>query len=211
MLFISLRYVRRRRQRDSIWEFSTAYKHENDYATIASDVRRGCGTGTKRLGFCRTSGLVKPNALIGDHSLSPATLAAEILAARRYDTFWDTGDEALARAALAPDFIDNTLPSGRAQGVAGVLKASSNFRTAVPDLRCEVRQMIVAGNRVVTHLHFTGHFTGSFMGKAGQGQKVDFIATDIYRISEGRIAADWHLEDNLTFLQQMGFVAHQGE
>lgn len=91
------------------------------------------------------------------------------------------------------------------------MKASSNFRTAVPDLRCEVRQMIVAGNRVVTHLHFTGHFTGSFMGKVGQGQKLDFIATDIDRISEGRIAADWHLEDNLTFLQQMGFVAHQGE
>lgn len=155
--------------------------------------------------------LVKPNALIVDHSLPRATLAAEILAARRYDIFWDTGDEALARATLAPDFIDNTLPSGRAQGVAGVLKASSNFRTAVPDLRCEVRQMIVAGNRVVTHLHFTGHFTGSFMGKAGQGQKVDFIATDIYRISEGRIAEDWHLEDNLTFLQQVGFVAHQGE
>ena len=128
-------------------------------------------------------------------------------AARRYDTFWDSGGEALARAALAPDFIDNTLPSGRAQGVAGVLKASSTFRTAVPDLRCEVEQMIVAGDRVVTQLHFTGHFTGSFMGKAGQGQRVDFIATDIYRISDGRIAEDWHLEDNLTFLQQIGFVA----
>lgn len=156
----------------------------------------------------RPDGLVKPGTLIVDHSLPQETLAAEILAARRYDTFWDDGDEALARVALAPDFMDNTLPSGRAQGAAGVLKASSTFRTAVPDLRCEVRQMIVAGDRVVTHLHFTGHFTGSFMGKAGQGQKVDFIATDIYRMSDGRIAEDWHLEDNLTFLQQIGFVAH---
>ena len=60
---------------------------------------------------------------------------------------------------------------------------------------------------IVTHLHFTGHFTGSFVGKAGEGQRVDFIATDIYRVSDGRIAEDWHLEDNLTFLQQIGFVA----
>jgi predicted ester cyclase len=151
--------------------------------------------------------LIQPHMLVVDHSLPEATLAEEILAARRYDTFWDDGDEALARAALAPDFIDNTLPSGRPQGVAGVLNASKAFRTAVPDLRCEVRQMIVAGDRVVTHLHFTGHFTGSFLGKRGQGQKIDFIATDIYRVADGRIAEDWHLEDNLTFFHQVGLVA----
>lgn len=157
--------------------------------------------------FAAADALVQPATLIVDHSLPQQTLAAEILAARRYDTFWNSGDEALARAALAPDFVDNTLPTGRPQGVAGVLRASNTFRAAVPDLRCEVQQMIVAGDRVVTHLHFTGHFTGAFMGKPGQGQKVDFIATDIYRIAGGRIAEDWHLEDNLTFLQQIGFVS----
>lgn len=34
-----------------------------------------------------------------------------------------------------------------------------------------------------------------------------FIATDIYRIANGQIAENWHLEDNLTFLQQIGVVA----
>ena len=150
--------------------------------------------------------LVQPKVLVADHSLPLQTLEAEILAARRYDTFWNTGDEAMARAALAPTFFDNTLPQGRPQGVDGVLKASKAFRTAVPDLRSEVTQMIVAGDRVVTHLHFTGHFTGTFGGKQGQGQPIDFIATDIYRIADGRIAEDWHLEDNLTFLQQAGLV-----
>jgi predicted ester cyclase len=67
--------------------------------------------------------------------------------------------------------------------------------------------MIVAGDRVVTHLQFTGHFTGTFLGTRGQGQKVEFIATDIYRVAGGRIAEDWHLEDNLTFFQQVGLVA----
>ncbi len=43
--------------------------------------------------------LVQPATLIVDHSLPKQTLTAEILAARRYDTFWDNGDEALARAA----------------------------------------------------------------------------------------------------------------
>ena len=90
--------------------------------------------------------LVQPKALIVDVSLPKAQLDTEILAARRYDSFWNMGDEALAKAALAPDFMDRTLPPGRAQGVAGPLSASAFFRQAVPDLTCEVEQMIVAGD-----------------------------------------------------------------
>lgn len=67
--------------------------------------------------------------------------------------------------------------------------------------------MIVAGDRVVTHLHFRGHFTGRFREAQGKGEAIDFIATDIYRIANGRIAENWHLEDNLTLLQQLGLVA----
>lgn len=150
--------------------------------------------------------LVTPLALIVDKGVSKTQAAEQILAARRYDTFWNNGDEALARAALATNFIDRTLPPGRPQGVEGPIAASKGFRGAVPDLRCEVEQMILAGDRVVAHLRFTGHFTGQFKGVQGRGQIIDFIATDIYRIADGRIAEDWHLEDNLTFLQQAGII-----
>lgn len=163
--------------------------------------------GIPRLGAAGEENLVQPKVLIADASLPKAALDAEILAARRYDSFWNTGDEALAKAALAPDFMDRTLPPGRAQGLAGPLGASAFFRQAVPDLTCEVEQMIVAGDRVVSHLHFRGHFTGHFKEVAGKGQTIDFIATDIYRIADGRIVENWHLEDNLTLLQQLGVVA----
>jgi predicted ester cyclase len=153
-----------------------------------------------------TDTLVKPATMIVDHSLPTVQVAAQILAARRYDTFWTTGDEALARASLAPDFTDRTLPPGRVQGIEGPLGASKLVHAAVPDIHCDVEQMIVAGDRVVSHLHFTGHFTGQFKGVQGKGQPIDFIATDIYRIADGRIVENWHLEDNLTFLQQLGVV-----
>ena len=151
--------------------------------------------------------LVQPNQLIVDTSLPEAQREAQILAARRYDSFWNNGDEQLATDALAPDFVDRTLPAGRAQGIAGPLAASKFVRAAIPDLACEIEQMIVAGDRVVTHLHFRGHFTGSFKDGQGKGEVIDFIATDIYRIANGRIAENWHLEDNLTLLQQLGLVA----
>ena len=152
------------------------------------------------------AGLVQPGKLVIDRSLPRAIAEANALAARRYDTFWDTGDEALARQALSPRFIDRTLPPGRVQGVEGPLQASRQFRLAVPDLHCEVEQMLVVGDRVVAHLRFTGHFKGSFQGVQGKGQAVNFIATDIYRVVDGKIAENWHLEDNYTLLAQLGVV-----
>lgn len=151
--------------------------------------------------------LLEPLTLITDMPAADARTAAQILAARRYASFWNTGDAALAQAALAPDFTDRTLPAGRAQGAQGPLQASATMRKAVPDLHCEIEQMIVAGDRVVVHLHFRGHFSGSFMQTQGHGQAIDFIATDIYRIKDGRIADNWHIEDNLALFQQLGLAA----
>jgi predicted ester cyclase len=150
--------------------------------------------------------LVQPKQLIVDKGLPAAQAQRQILAARKYDTFWTTGEAAMARAALAPDFTDRTLPPGRAQGIEGPLAASKTFHAAVPDVHCDVEQMIVAGDRVIAHLRFTGHFTGTFNGVQGAGQAIDFIATDIYRVSDGKIADNWHIEDNLTLLKQMGIV-----
>jgi len=56
--------------------------------------------------------LLEPHNLIVDHSLPREEADTQIIAARRYDTFWSTGDETLARASLAPNFVDNTLRLG---------------------------------------------------------------------------------------------------
>jgi predicted ester cyclase len=156
--------------------------------------------------FAADTSLIEPNSLIVDRSLPRGQVEAQVLAARRYDTFWNTGNEALARVALAPNFVDSTLPTGRPQGIGGPLAASMFMRLAIPDLRCEIEQMIVAGDRVVTHLRFRGHFTGRFGQIQGQGQTINFIATDIYRVADGRVAENWHIEDNLTLKQQLGLI-----
>jgi len=153
------------------------------------------------------SALLAPPTVIADRDTPGAESDSRVLAARRYDTFWNTGDPELARAALAPNFIDRTLPAGRPQGLEGAMQASRVVREAVPDLACSIEQMIVAGDRVVVHLHFRGHFTGTFRQTKGQGETIDFVATDIYRVVDGRIAENWHIEDNLTLLQQLGLIS----
>jgi predicted ester cyclase len=127
-----------------------------------------------------------------------------VQAARTYAQFWNTGDPALARQALAADFVDRTLPPGRAQGPGGPVQASQAFRAAVPDLRAEATDIVAGGDRVAVRLHFTGHFTGTFDGRQGHGETVDFQAFDLYRVKDGKIAENWHLEDNLTLSRQLG-------
>lgn len=117
-----------------------------------------------------------------------------------------TGKESYAKAVLFNNFIDYTLPPGRPQGPAGPLFASKNFRAAVPDLTCAVDDLLITGEKVTARLRFTGHFTGTFMQHAGNGAAVDFFAIDILHIREGKIVEDWHLEDNLALLHQLGVV-----
>jgi predicted ester cyclase len=125
-------------------------------------------------------------------------------AVRAFYDFWNTGDEGLLKEAIAPNFTDHTLPPGRPQGPEGPAFASRRFRAAVPDLKVTVKKMILAGDYVTVHMNFTGHFTGKFGQTQGKGQPVPFTATDLVKIENGRITDNWHIEDNLTLLQEMG-------
>ena len=150
------------------------------------------------------AGEVKIDDLVVATTIPAAQKNATVKAATAFYQFWNTGDEAVLKAAIAPNFTDHTLPEGRPQGPTGPAFASEHFRVAVPDLHVEVRKMIVAGDYVTVHMQFTGHFTGSFGQVKGQGQSIDFIATDLIKITHGRVSDNWHLEDNLTLLSKMG-------
>jgi predicted ester cyclase len=133
-----------------------------------------------------------------------AKQAAMIAAAKAFYQFWNDGDDQHLKTAISPSFTDRTLPPGRPQGPQGPAFASKNFRAAVPDLRVEVKKMVVAGDYVTVHMEFTGHFTGEFGHAEGKGQTIDFIATDLLKLTDGLVTDNWHIEDNLTLLSQMG-------
>lgn len=150
--------------------------------------------------------MAAPKERIAATGLSPADIASLTQPVDAFYGFWTNGSHALLDRAVSREFTDHTLPPGRPQGPSGPAAASKAFLAAVPDLRVSVEQQLIVGDRVVSHLRFQGHFSGEFTGHQGQGQPVDFIATDILRVRAGRITDNWHLEDNLTFLQQIGVV-----
>ena len=149
---------------------------------------------------------VRINEVVVATAISDAQREATLKAVRAFYDFWDTGDETYLHQAIAEDFVDRTLPPGRPQGPEGPAFASRQFRAAVPDLKVTVEKMIVAGDYVTVHMRFTGHFTGTFGQAQGKGQPIAFTATDLVKIRDGRITDNWHIEDNLTLLQEMGIA-----
>jgi predicted ester cyclase len=149
---------------------------------------------------------VKINDLVTARGVPAAPREATMKAVRTFYEFWNTGDATLLKQAIAENFTDRTLPPGRPQGPEGPAFASRQFRAAVPDLKVTVEKMIVADDYVTVHMSFTGHFTGAFGQAQGKGQPIHFIATDLVKVENGRITDNWHIEDNLTLLQQMGIA-----
>lgn len=162
---------------------------------------------TQAAAQAQTHSLPQPESMTVDRSLSPADGAQMVKAARLFYAFWDTGNAEYASAAVDHDFRDNTLPEGRPQGPKGLLYASQTFRNAVPNLHCTIEDLLVSGDKVTARLLFTGTYKGEFMGHPANGKPVRFFAIDILRIRGGKIVEDWHLEDNLTLLEQLGVVS----
>lgn len=151
----------------------------------------------------RSPDLVQPAAMTVDRSIGKRRASQEVHLAQQLYTFWNTGDHKYLDAAVSPRFKDNTLPSGRPQGATGPLFASKNFRAAVPDLTCELADLLVTGDKITARLVFRGHFTGAFNGVQGKGQPIDFDAIDIQHVGTDKIIEDWHIEDNETLLSQL--------
>lgn len=119
---------------------------------------------------------------------------------------FNTGDVDSLDRVFAADWRDNTLPPGRAPGLAGMKQALLFLRTIVPDLSCRVEDFLVDGDKVVARVVFEGRNSGGFPGVGPNGQPVRFIAFDVHHLRNGMVFESWHLEDNLTLMIQLGVV-----
>ncbi|MES9699552.1 ester cyclase [Bacillus sp. JJ927] len=142
----------------------------------------------------------QPKTMTIDSSLSKKEATEMVHAAQRFYAFWDTGREELIPQTVTENFFDNTLPKGRPQGIEGLKFAAQNFRKVVPDIHCEVEDLLVVSDKVTARLSFTG---------THNGKNIRFFAIDILHVKDGKLTEDWHLEDNLTLKQQLGLIAEE--
>lgn len=120
----------------------------------------------------------------------PAPGTREALVARPVIEFLDAvnrGDLDAAVAQLAPGALHHgRISNYRPEGVRVLF---GMVRTVFPDLRLDIGEMKVTGNRVVTRVIGTGTHAGSYLGKAPTGRLVVWESVDIAEV-EVRNAAE---------------------
>ncbi len=83
------------------------------------------------------------------------------------------------------------------------LATDTGLLAAFKDLRVEVLDQIVQGDRVATRFSMTGTQTGEFYGVAPSGAAATLTGTAFDRIEDGKIAEHWSDSDLGGFMQQL--------
>ena len=120
------------------------------------------------------------------------------------------GNVAIIDEIIDPNMIEHSPVPGQEPGIEGLKKLVIAFRTAFPDPRSTVEDLIAEGDKVVGRMTTTGTHKGEFMGIAATGKRVEFSEIHIVRIANGKAVEHWGNSDDLGMMQQLGIIPTQG-
>jgi len=126
-----------------------------------------------------------------------------------FEDLWSRGDESLVDELLHPEYVNHspgspTMSTGR-DGVRWVLRA---LRTAFPDLRYVIEDLVVGDDAVAVRTTMSGTHRGDFFGLAPTGRSFQVSQMNIERFRDGRIVAHHRVTDMAELMRQLGGPAH---
>ena len=83
------------------------------------------------------------------------------------------------------------------------IQVITGFETSIPDMKFEIKEMLVAGDRVIVRGEVSGTPAGDLFGVPHTGKSFRIMAIDIQTIKDGKIARTYHLENWLSALAQL--------
>ncbi|HVU05958.1 MAG TPA: ester cyclase [Polyangiaceae bacterium] len=131
--------------------------------------------------------------------------ARESVIRRYYDELWNEGRLELTDELLAPTYVNHSPGSPEQdRGREGVRAVVAAMRTAFPDLRYEIEDLVVGDDSVAVRTTVTGTHEGDFFGLAPTGRRFCVSQICVERFSNGKIVAHHRLTDELALLRQLG-------
>jgi steroid delta-isomerase-like uncharacterized protein len=125
---------------------------------------------------------------------------------RFFDEVVNGGDVALIDELLAADFVEHEEFPGLAGGREGTKQFFTLMRTAFPDLRVDLDDLIAEGDKVVARSSMSGTHKAEFMGMAPTGSQFRVSVIDVVRFSGGKAVEHWGVTDTAGMMEQLGVV-----
>jgi len=83
------------------------------------------------------------------------------------------------------------------------IKVVGNFANSIPDMKFDIKEVLVAGDRVIVRGEVTGTPAGELFGVPHTGKSFRMMAIDIQAIKDGKITKTYHMENWLSALGQL--------
>jgi ketosteroid isomerase-like protein len=74
-------------------------------------------------------------------------------------------------------------------------KVVSNFANSIPDMKFDIKEVLVAGDRVIVRGEVSGTPAGDLFGVPHTGKSFKIMSIDIQTIKDGKIAKTFHMEN----------------
>jgi steroid delta-isomerase-like uncharacterized protein len=126
---------------------------------------------------------------------------------RLVEELWNKGNLSVADELFAPNYEHHdasTLDFGR--GPESEKKRATLYRTAFPDVRLTIEEIIAEGEIVMTRWSCRGTHKGDLSGIAPTGKQINISGVTIARLANSKLAEGWVNWDALGLMQQLGVV-----
>jgi predicted ester cyclase len=87
-----------------------------------------------------------------------------------------------------------------------VKRLFAEFRSAFPDWREEIVELVAEGNAVAGRFRCSGTHRGEFLGEGPTGKRMEVEEVFFLRVEDGEFVNFWALEDSLGRMRQLGLL-----
>jgi predicted ester cyclase len=114
---------------------------------------------------------------------------------RFYSDVWNRWEDGAVDELLTADFVFRGSLGDQAEGRGGFRAYRDKVRSAFPDFRNEVLEIVADGEHAAVRLRCTGRHGGELFGIAATGRSVAYDAAAFLRARDGQLCEVWVLGD----------------
>jgi predicted ester cyclase len=129
---------------------------------------------------------------------------------RLYDEVFVKWNLGVVDELIGPEFVGHEMPPGTPRGPVGFKQFYGWLRSAFPDLRYAVQDVIAEEDKVVVRWTWSCTHKGAFMAIPPTGKQATVTGMAIYRVVGGKCVERWVELSLLGLLQQIGAVPAPG-
>ena len=131
---------------------------------------------------------------------------------RLFEEVWNKGNLQVADELFASTYVHHDPSSpDLGRGPESEKKRAMLYRTAFPDLRLTIEDIIAEAETVTARWSCTGTHKGDLSGIAPTGKQFTISGISVARFSNGKMVEGWVNWDALGLMQQLGVVTELGK